>query len=410
MVVRKKTLLQKTFFIFCIVFIVAFLASSPAVLTISLVSFLALAIYDGYLNKDFNAKWQNFISNKSYVAATSIFFIIVYSGIYSELTPFYWDRIRVALPFLILPFAFSSLPKLSERQYQLVLYFLVIAVTLASIGTLVNYLSDYAFYNKELESGRPIPTPIHHIRFSLLIAFTVAVGLWLFVKNIVYKYAWERWLILSLTGFLFVFIHVLSVRSGIAVMYLTLFCLSLQYVFNTKRYVLGGSVVLMIMAAPFLAYQLVPSFKSRIAYAIYDFQNMQKGNVKNFSDGERLISYEAGFQIGNRSPWLGVGIGDLDNEVHQFYAKKYPEFTVKRPHNQFIFFYAAIGIIGTIAFLIVFLIPFFYNYNFKDELILAFYIIVFLSFMVETTIGSAIGTAYYIFFLLFLVKHKVLPS
>ena len=398
--------MQKIFFLLCIVFIVAFLSSSPAFLTISLVAFFALAIYDSYLNKDFKVKWQNFIGNKSYVAATAIFFLIAYSGIYSELTPFYWDRVRVALPFLILPFAFSSLPKLSERQFQLVLYFLVISVSVASVATLANYLSDYAFYNKQLEYGRPIPTPIHHIRFSLLIAFTVAVGLWLLVKNVVYQYAWERWVLLGLIAFLVVFIHVLSVRSGIAVMYSTLFCLSLQYVFKTKKYILGGSVVLVIIAAPFLAYQLVPSFKNRIAYAVYDFQNMQKGNVKNFSDGERMISYEAGFQVGNRSPLLGVGIGDLDNEIRQFYAKKYPEFIVKRPHNQFIFFYAAIGIIGTIAFLIAFLIPFFHNSNFKDELILAFHIIVFLSFMVETTIGSAIGTAYYVFFLLFLLKQR----
>ncbi|MFK7946684.1 MAG: O-antigen ligase family protein [Saprospiraceae bacterium] len=399
--------MQKIFFILCIAFIISFLSSSPALLTISLVSFFALAVYDGFFNKDFKTKWQNFISNKSYVAVTSIFVIIAYSGIYSELTPFYWDRVRVALPFLIVPFAFSSLPKLSERQYQLVLYFLLIAISIASFGTLANYLSDYAFYNKELGYGRPIPTPIHHIRFSLLIAFTITVGMWLFVKKVVYRYTWERWLILSLTGFLFIFIHILTVRSGIAVMYLTLFCLSLQYIFKTKRYILGGSVVLMIMAAPFLAYQLVPSFKNRIAYAIYDFQNMQNGNVKNFSDGERMISYEAGFQVGNQSPWFGVGIGNLNKEISQFYAKKYPELIVKRPHNQFIFFYAAIGIIGTIGFLLAFFLPFFHNYNFKDELILAFYIIMFLSFMVETTIGSAIGIAYYIFLLLLLVKHKV---
>lgn len=397
--------LQKIFFICCIAFIVAFLSSSPALLSISLVSFLVLTIYDSFLNKDFNIKWQNFIRNKSYIAATSIFFIIAYSGIYSEFTPFYWDRVRVALPFLILPFAFSSLPKLSERQYQLILYFLLIAVTIASLGTLVNYLSDFAFYTKELNHGRPIPTPIHHIRFSLLIAFTVAVGMWLLVKKVVFRFSWERWLILGLTVFLFVFTHILSVRSGIAVMYLTLFALSLQYVFKTKRYILGGSVVLMIIAAPFLAYQFVPSFKNRIEYAIYDFQNMQKGNVKNFSDGERLISYEAGFQVGNQNPWFGVGIGDLNNEIQQYYTENHPNFTVKRPHNQFIFFYAAIGIIGTIAFSIAFLIPFFHNHNFKDELILAFHIIVFLSFMVETTIGSAIGTAYYIFFLLLLVKR-----
>jgi O-antigen ligase len=168
---------------------------------------------------------------------------------------------------------------------------------------------------------------------------------------------------------------------------------------------LGLSVVLMILAAPFLAYNFVPSFQNRMDYALYDFQSMQNGKTKNFSDGERIISLQMGIEIGNKNPWFGVGIGDLDNEIRKIYAEKYPEFIVKRPHNQLLFFYVAIGVIGTIAFLILFLLPLLYQKNYKDELLLAFYIIVSLSFMVETTIGSAIGTAFYIFFLLLSMKR-----
>lgn len=398
--------MQKIFFILCLVFIISFLSSSPAFLTISLVSFFILMLYDGILNRNFAEKWNNFKANKSYLAITSIFLITAYSGLYSDLSPFYWERIRVALPFLILPITFSGLPTLSKRQSNYVLYFLLVAVSIASLGTLINYLSDYAFYNRGLEAGRPIPTPIHHIRFSLLIAFTIFVGAWLFLKKIVYKYIWERWLILGLTAFLFVFIHILSVRSGIVVTYVTLFISALIYIFKTNKFLLGASVIFVLIAAPFIAYQVVPSFKSRIAYAMYDFKNIQEGNLKNFSDGERMISYKAGFDIGNKHPWIGVGMGNLNHEIQQFYASEYPAFAVKRPHNQFLFYYASIGIIGTMLFVMAFLFPFFYSLNYRDELILIFHIIVFLSFMVENTIGTAIGTAYYLFFLLFLIKRK----
>ncbi|NJN77162.1 MAG: O-antigen ligase family protein [Saprospiraceae bacterium] len=360
-----------------------------------------MACIDGNLKE----KWSQFIKNKAYLATTGIFFVIIYSGIYSELTPYYWDRVRVALPFLILPFAFSSLPKLSERQFQLVFYWLLIAVTLSSIGTFIYYLSDFQFYTKELEHGRPIPTPIHHIRFSLLIAYTIIVGFWLLINQVIYKYNWEKWLIWACIFFLFIWIHILSVRSGIVVLYVTLFLSSLQYVVKTKRYLLGLSVVLLILAAPFLAYTFVPSFKNRIDYAIYDFKNSQEGETKNFSDGERMVSLQIGMEIGNENPWFGIGIGNLDNEVKRIYTEKYPDFIVKRPHNQLLFFYAAIGIIGTIAFLLFFLYPLFYQKNYKDELFLAFYVIIFLSFMVEATIGNAIGTAFYIFFLLIGLKR-----
>jgi O-antigen ligase len=391
---------QKIFFGACLFFVIAFLADLPAILSISIISFPAIALLGG----NFAQKWQDFKSNKAYLAVTSLFFIIAFSGFYSELTPFYWDRVRVALPFLVLPIAFSSLPKLSKKQFQQFYYFLVTTVFLVSVSTFINYLSDYTFLNEQLNHGRPIPTPIHHIRYSLLIAFTIIIGCWLIINKTILKYKWERFALIGMTIFLFIWLHILSVRSGIAVLYVTLFLLSLQYVFKTKRYILGVSVMLMIVAAPFIAYQTIKSFQNRINYALDDFQNYQQGEVKNFSDGERMISLQTGLEIGNANPFFGIGIGDLNNEIERIYAEKYEGFTVKRPHNQFIFFYAAIGIIGTIAFLIAFVIPLFYKKNYKNELIMAFHIIVLLSFMVENTIGTAIGTAFYSFFLLFNIK------
>lgn len=392
---------QKIFFFACLFFVIAFLADLPAVLTISIISFPVIALLDG----NFKQKWVDFKSNKAYLAVTSLFFIIAFSGLYSELTSFYWDRVRVALPFLILPIAFSSLPKLTKKQFQQFYYFLITTVFIVSVYTFINYLSNYAFLNEQLNHGRPIPTPIHHIRYSLLIAFTIIIGCWLIINKVILRYKWERFVIIGMTIFLFVWLHILSVRSGIAVLYVTLFLLSLQYVFKTKRYVLGFSVMLSIVSAPFIAYQTIESFQNRIDYAIYDFQNYQQGQVKDFSDGERMISLQTGLEIGNKNPLLGIGIGDLNNEIQRIYAEKHEGFTVKRPHNQFIFFYAAIGIIGTAAFLIAFLMPLFHNRNYRNELIMAFHIIIFLSFMVENTIGTAIGTAFYSFFLLFNVKN-----
>jgi O-antigen ligase len=161
----------------------------------------------------------------------------------------------------------------------------------------------------------------------------------------------------------------------------------------------------MIVSAPFIAYKSIESFQNRIDYAVYDFQNYQQGKVKDFSDGERMISLQVGLEIGNENPLFGIGIGDLNNEIQRIYAEKHEGFTVKRPHNQFVFFYAAIGIIGTIIFLIAFLTPLFHHRNYGNELIMAFHIIVFLSFMVENTIGTAIGTAFYSFFLLFNIRN-----
>ena len=360
-----------------------------------------IALFGG----DFVSKWRFFLHNKTYLALTGIFFVLTFSGLYSEWTAYFWDRVRVALPFLVLPFAFSSLPKLSERQFNLLHYALLVAVTVVSIGTFGYYLSNYKFLNAQLEHGRPIPTPIHHIRFSLLIAYTIVVGCWLLLKKITFRYAWERSAIAAMTLFLFVWLHILSVRSGILVLYVVLFLLSVQQILSTRNYALGAGVLLLIAAAPFVAYQTMGSFKSRIDYAVHDFRSAQAGKVKNFSDGERLISLKIGWAIGNKNPLFGVGIGDLDTEITKAYHTEYPDFVVKRPHNQFLFFYAARGLLGVAWFCWAFFFPFFYKKNYKDPLFLGFYSIIFLSFMVENTIGTAVGTAFFLYFVLIELKR-----
>ena len=122
-----------------------------------------------------------------------------------------------------------------------------------------------------------------------------------------------------------------------------------------------------------------------------------------------LEGLDGGLETGRRRcfyrVFFGIGIGDLNNEIQRIYTEKHKGFTVKRPHNQFVFFYAAIGMIGTFVFLIAFLLPLFHHHNYQNELITAFHIIIFLSFMVENTIGTAIGTAFYSFFVLFGLRN-----
>ena len=53
---------QKIFFGACLFFVIAFLADLPAILSISIISFPAIALLGG----NFAQKWQDFKSNKAY--------------------------------------------------------------------------------------------------------------------------------------------------------------------------------------------------------------------------------------------------------------------------------------------------------------------------------------------------------
>ena len=121
-----------------------------------------------------------------------------------------------------------------------------------------------------MRQGHHIPTPRNHIRFSLLLAWTIMCGLYLFEQKFYFKFKAERWWVLGSTIFLFVLIHLLSVKSGLLVLYVGLGTWILRIVFVKRQLKLGLILLLLTVSLPFLAYQLIPSFKNKVNYTKYD--------------------------------------------------------------------------------------------------------------------------------------------
>lgn len=370
---------------------------SRAGLSIAQISFAALAVFQPTFFTKFKT---NFLTNKSFLATTLIFFITLLSGLYGAKNAYLLERLRMILPFLMLPFAFACLPQFTRRQFHLILYTFVVVLFAACIQVGIHYYLNFETININVGRGQPIPTPINHIRFSLLLAFSILVSGYLFLNKIQLQYNWERFIFLAIGLFQFVFIHVLSVRSGLLVLYLTILVGAGIYVLQTRRYWILALALCGMTLLPYAAYELLPSFRQKINYALWDYKMFQQGDVKDYSDSERLVSLKAGLEVGNQSPIIGIGMGNVQQAIHEYYQTNYPNLKVKMPHNQLLFYYVASGLVGVLIFVIAFLYPVFYQGNYQNTILLALHIIVFLSFMVENTIGRAIGIGFYTFFTL----------
>ncbi len=359
----------------------------------------------GVVQRDFKQVLSNFWGNKAYVAITIIFFISLFGGLYSSDLEYLQERLRIKLPFLLLPLAFAGLPSFTKKQYHSIFYFLLVLMTLSGIGVLINYFMHSAEILDGIKQGRAMDTPINHIRFSLLAALGILAGFQLWSDDFVLKYKWERWLILLMTGFLFVFIHFLSVRSGLLALYAAIFVLIVRNILLERRYILGIFGLLGILLLPVLAFFFVPAFQAQVYLTRHDYRQYQEGKIGDYSFTQRMISYEMALKATSSNPIIGVGTGDLPTELHTAYQKHYPEIPTKLPHNQFLFFYVGTGILGLLVFLFCFLLPLFYRSNFRDGLFLVFHVVVLCSFMVEATIETAIGTAFYLFFVLLMLHY-----
>ena len=322
------------------------------------------------------------------------------SGLWSEDTGYWLERVRVRLPFLVLPWVFANLPPLRKSQLQLVLYIFVWWMVLLGLGVMINYFLHQDVIIQAMHEGRPMPVPRNHIRFSLMTATAVLAGGWLWIDRFKWRYTWESGALASAVVFLFVFCHFLSVRSGIAALYLALIFTLIRYVWLTRRWKLAVVFFALLFAAPWIAVRTMPSLEKKVAYMVYDWERYSNQSGENYSDAERWVSLKTGWLIWQEAPWLGVGAGDLRQEVAQSVADNFPGYvkTPKLPHNQFLYILTGTGILGLILSLIAFLYPLSRRQYQRHYLFISFQIMLFASFMVEYTIETAMGVAWHLFF------------
>ena len=344
-----------------------------------------------------------FIKDLSWSFLLIPFILVFITGSYSDDTTYWLERCRIKLPFLTLPFFFFWLPSITRKERVLIYLLFIVIVALSTLGVLTNYLFHFSEYTKNLNQGIPIPTPIHHIRFSLLIGIACLSSFLIYAKN-ESPAALPRKIFLYLSIYLFFTIHVLAVRNGIVCLYGTVFVLWAYDVFvlKNRRFRLAIAIFLV----PLFAYLALPSMQSRINFMVRDLGQIGTTEFINFSDAERLHSMVIGLEIFSEHPLVGTGAGDLKSEMAAIHAERYNRSSFLMPHNQWISVFAGTGLIGGLLFIAAFLVPYLYQQRFRDPYFTIAYWMLMISFFFENTIETSVGVAIVLFF--FLVNLRTL--
>lgn len=356
----------------------------------------------------FSFSIKHLLKRKELLVLTIYFWIVFFSGFYSSDKEDWLNWVRVKLPYIFLPVAFSCIKKLEERKFIALLYGFVITLSISVVFVLINYFLNYSTITESFLRGNTIPMPYSHIRYTLMVAFAFFCCWFLLEKKYFLFSVNEKWLQIFLLAFFFVALHILSVRSSLLALYVGIIFLLLRFIFVQKKFLLGTISLLLLIVLSFSAYKFVPSLKNKIAYMKYDYNSFQSGEVRNLSDAARLLSMQGGLEIAKQNLWLGVGAGDLKTEMNKFYSEHYPQLEEsgrKRPHNQFIWVLATTGMVGLALFLFTFAFPLLVNGNYKNWLLVVLHLILFSSFFTEATLEEQIGTGFYLIFLLLFINQ-----
>jgi len=386
---------------------------SPYALTLSMIGLAAVGVFTISPTYRPGINWpavKRLLRPWKYPAylAITLFFWITFIGVWDLQEPWYFKaRLRIKLPYVLLPLLFMVLPSFSARKRDSYLLFMLALLAITAIGVLVNYALNFEGINELIRKGKPMPTPRNHIRFSLLVVLGIIAGGYLSAKKFVWRFQAERYITPALTVFLFFFVHVLSVKTGLVVLYAALLFIIFRYLLFSRYYRLAIAGLLILIALPFIAYQTVPSFRSKIMYTRFDYFMYQHDRGEVFGDSGRLISLQVGWDIFREHPILGVGAGNLKKAVERkFGSEDIDYWETLMPHNQLLFTAAATGLVGLALFLLAFFFPLFYKKNYKDFLLLVFHLILFTLFMVDHPCETALGVAYHSFFLLLFLSAR----
>lgn len=359
---------------------------TPVVLSISIILLAALAITNIIVTR--------IIVFYNQIILAFIFFLFLLLSVLFSSNPLYgFERILIKLPILVLVIAAGSI-QLSNYYIRLIRCIFISIIYFISIVMLFNYFLNYEAINKLYEMGQVMPTPIHHIRYSILVLLAIH---FLLLDIPISLFQLRLFSFLRLAGLLFlvVFIHVLGVRTSLVAFYVLLMFHFFVYLkaIRFKSYGLFISMGILLVLAGILI--ITPSVRMKINDTQKDILIYTTNSYSNHASiSKRIISYEAAISIWKENKILGCGIGDIKDDTDLFFRGRKNDVDVPiLPHNQFLFFLAATGLIGLFLFVLLFYYPllskeFINNISFKG-----YTIIISLAFMTEPMLETQLGVA-----------------
>jgi O-antigen ligase len=317
----------------------------------------------------------------------------------------------IKLPFLLLPFCILVLPPLSKRNYHFLLLVFVLCSTYIAIRASIYYISHVSEVQALYLKSKTIPLPLNHVRFSLMLSMSIFLVAYLYVKKQWFWHPIETKILGGVTIFLFVFLHFLSVRSGLLAFYALVLIAAAWYAYRTKQYKIIAIAAILALVIPSVSYVAIGTFRNKIKNTVEDIRNTKYEYYANFhSMTARVFSYKVAGKLIKENPILGVGIGNLEREVHKTYITNYSEIKPNSrlmPHNQFINFAVAFGIVGLGLFCVGFYgILYFKEYR-QNVVLLVQFLIVSISFMFESTLETQLGANFSLLFILIPLYYMV---
>ncbi|MCF8296756.1 MAG: O-antigen ligase family protein, partial [Saprospiraceae bacterium] len=378
-------------------------------------------IIEGVLNpiqfKRIDIRFKSFFKQKNHTTAIS--FILLYlmyltGMLYSANLEYGSLDLGIKLSFVVFPIIFLTINQdfIEEKQYKSIFSAFIIGCFISSIICLANAFYGYITTGKEHLFYYTYLSVFHHPSYLSMYINLCIIILIARIFNKESKFTTLQVISNSLLLFyLFVFVILLTSRSGIIGLILVYF-VGIVYLIFVKRKILISIVILLsISLISFYSFKFLSYMSSRLTTTAEEMSGDKEidKNSKYYNTNTRLLTWESALEIIKEHPVVGVGTGDARDELTNKYNEKEILPMLKKylnVHNQFLQTFLTVGIIGFILLALSIIIPFINAIKNRDLILFVFVMLIVLNFAVESMLEVQAGVIFYSFFGILLTQKK----
>lgn len=297
-----------------------------------------------------------------------IFFLAHLVGLlWTENIDFGLFDVQIKLPIFLLPLGYASFEFFSKSEFHKILsgfvYGSLVAVLIGIVNAIYVYVTGQSpildFYKVNI-------SPVLHIGyFAMYLNMALVIVIYQILSNSERFYSVKNALNILLSMVFALAIFLSTSRNQFLVMILIILLLYVYGIVRYRRWVLGIMTILTIWIG---ASTLLKDIGKRDA-KMHGFDKVaelvkNEGQVDKKAEEStavRVLVWQSAFELIKSNPLLGVGTGDIKDELVRIYSNQEYESILKKKlnaHNQYLQSWAALGPIGLLSLLLAFVFPF----------------------------------------------------
>ncbi len=405
---KTKNIIDK-YILISMIFICLSIYLPPFFKSIS-ITFLASSIILAYLTKSYSLK-LNLNFNKHNLLLLMLYLLYVIGVFYSsDIKEAFFD-LEVKLPIIIFPILFLFLPQnfLSKRKFWLyataIISGLIINIFFCFISGIIRSINDSLPLIPEISYTKL--TISSHPSYASLFSSIALILVYRIPSKELFKISKKTNHIIKAISFFIitVFILMLKSRSGFIAMTIVSIWIIFDIFIIEKRKIIS-LITLFLISILYITIFNLNQFSGRYYNAIDKMSDKTTTNQPNENSmSQRKFIYSNSLNIILEKPFFGYGTGDVKRTLNKLYNKEQTNFkSYLNAHDQFLQTSIALGLIGLILLILVFILPIINMFNQKEYFLVTIFLIIVAGFLFESMLEREMGT--YFFGLIYVLSNS----